>query len=204
MGAAGIIPARAGFTPPFGGEPGDAQDHPRSRGVYMVPPSSGHGGIGSSPLARGLPGAPPPARRHPRIIPARAGFTPSPATRAPGAWDHPRSRGVYVDGSPASQLVRGSSPLARGLPRPVARLPVAAGDHPRSRGVYGPPTEPLGREVMDHPRSRGVYGLSSGSLAMSIGSSPLARGLRSRLRRRDGEVGIIPARAGFTISAASC
>ena len=52
--ACGIIPARAGFTlletPPLAG----GGDHPRSRGVYLPPPSTLLGGGGSSPLARGL------------------------------------------------------------------------------------------------------------------------------------------------------
>ena len=74
-----IIPARAGFTHgriPHGGFQGD---HPRSRGVYagdviLLPVC-----VGSSPLARGLQvpgivGVPVHG-----IIPARAGFTETPA-----------------------------------------------------------------------------------------------------------------------------
>ena len=111
----GIIPARAGFTPPDRGPGGGLGDHPRSRGVYGLLLGLGAAGLGSSPLARGL---------HPnvvisaggsRIIPARAGFTcpAGPAMRWPR--DHPRSRGVYQSPKSQSAGTYGSSPLARGL-----------------------------------------------------------------------------------------
>mgnify|MGYP001675341032 CR=1 FL=1 len=50
------------------------------------------------------------------IIPARAGFTTSIASRALTARDHPRSRGVYAGLPRPVVRVMGSSPLARGLP----------------------------------------------------------------------------------------
>ena len=139
---AGIIPARAGFTPlPFT-RPYTLSDHPRSRGVYLLLTHPHPRSTGSSPLARGLPAVGADAGDLVRIIPARAGFTahapasPNPGTdhprsrgvydglvpagpvradRRPSQWDHPRSRGVYprLDPGPPSRL--GSSPLARGL-----------------------------------------------------------------------------------------
>ena len=72
----GIIPARAGFTW-RGRAPGTpARDHPRSRGVYGRSCRCGRRGSGSSPLARGLPSFILSVGSYPRIIPARAGFTP--------------------------------------------------------------------------------------------------------------------------------
>ena len=50
----------------------------------------------------------------------------------------------------------------------------------------------------DHPRSRGVYTDLRGLEGSPGGSSPLARGLRVSRRVRPAELGIIPARAGFT------
>ena len=50
----GIIPARAGFTPPSSPRPGRPSDHPRSRGVYEQVLRLDPSGDGSSPLARGL------------------------------------------------------------------------------------------------------------------------------------------------------
>ena len=110
-----IIPARAGFTPPPRTPPSGSRDHPRSRGVYWALDVSERGREGSSPLARGLPPGPPGARAGPRIIPARAGFTPRHHCQPRHAEDHPRSRGVYSGRGPTSSSAVGSSPLARGL-----------------------------------------------------------------------------------------
>ena len=73
--AAGIIPARAGFTVHLTMPSCPQKDHPRSRGVYGVWYRSSASIPGSSPLARGLhaPGLGVPGLRG--IIPARAGFT---------------------------------------------------------------------------------------------------------------------------------
>ena len=53
---------------------------------------------------------------------------------------------------------------------------------------------------MDHPRSRGVYATLSASPAPPPGSSPLARGLLKWAAEKLGVIGIIPARAGFTLA----
>ena len=52
--AAGIIPARAGFTQSGEGNEISGEDHPRSRGVYKPAQVVRAGFPGSSPLARGL------------------------------------------------------------------------------------------------------------------------------------------------------
>ena len=90
-----IIPARAGFTAPPVTTPDAKPDHPRSRGVYASDIRGMSDADGSSPLARGLraPATAPPAT--PRIIPARAGFTPGDHGLHRSLKDHPRSRGVY-------------------------------------------------------------------------------------------------------------
>ena len=93
--AAGIIPARAGFTWDAASSGNHTGDHPRSRGVYVISGWDNYVTAGSSPLARGLPAAEMPAHTHRRIIPARAGFTVIASKALPMAWDHPRSRGVY-------------------------------------------------------------------------------------------------------------
>ena len=49
-----IIPARAGFTSVTVPRGSASADHPRSRGVYSPPTPPNPGGVGSSPLARGL------------------------------------------------------------------------------------------------------------------------------------------------------
>ena len=195
--AARIIPARAGFTtrPVRFGR--CSADHPRSRGVYPGRVIRNSSLSGSSPLARGLHRSPVQQHDHPGIIPARAGFTPSPATTPTRASDHPRSRGVYDVDIVGGFVHCGSSPLARGLP-PTSQssthchriIPARAGFTPRG---YGP-----ARAREDHPRSRGVYGSVSPSRTMIAGSSPLARGLLAHPLPRPVSVRIIPARAGFT------
>ena len=52
--------------------------------------------------------------------------------------------------------------------------------------------------MADHPRSRGVYADVPRPPPFCAGSSPLARGLPFIERRYHEQVGIIPARAGFT------
>ena len=79
-GIAWIIPARAGFTLAAEAGGGLRTDHPRSRGVY-APVRSWPGALcGSSPLARGLHATGRYRDNRRGIIPARAGFTSSPAT----------------------------------------------------------------------------------------------------------------------------
>ena len=196
---AGIIPARAGFTPRKGGERRGRQDHPRSRGVYPMASYAQSWKSGSSPLARGLPLNREMLALSRRIIPARAGFThASRPGRSPGR-DHPRSRGVYSRVSDDELDAIGSSPLARGLPLHVLDAEGEGGIIPARAGFTQ-----LGRVPAhvsaDHPRSRGVYQSKYQDVYIKPGSSPLARGLHAHRLRHDVDVGIIPARAGFTLS----
>ena len=213
-----IIPARAGFTMTRILRPATSPDHPRSRGVYHATDTTISPRQGSSPLARGLPGA------------DLDGLL--------RQVDHPRSRGVYRPSAPLTGSPGGSSPLARGLPADRRRPRFRSRDHPRSRGVYTtsprgrPPrrgSSPLARGLpnahgthlrddgiiparagftwpgrrsepcrWDHPRSRGVYVEEFIAQAIGAGSSPLARGLPGGLSRERAPARIIPARAGFT------
>ena len=91
----GIIPARAGFTPPPASAPRPWSDHPRSRGVYALTFALLAMASGSSPLARGLRRNRDLAHGVLRIIPARAGFTHTIERKETTNADHPRSRGVY-------------------------------------------------------------------------------------------------------------
>ena len=192
-----IIPARAGFTlrPPAGRR--GVRDHPRSRGVYSNPTPPSAPEPGSSPLARGLPWRAAHVHQGDWIIPARAGFTCGSGRCAPGAPDHPRSRGVYRTFRCRGPRRRGSSPLARGLrfaaydgKADVGIIPARAGFTRPSPGKFPP--------HWDHPRSRGVYCARLRTGPGTVGSSPLARGLLLPAHRHGAEPGIIPARAGFT------
>ena len=156
---------------------GSIADHPRSRGVYDGAPLYVSAALGSSPLARGLPGAAVLPRITPRIIPARAGFTSCFPAHINPTWDHPRSRGVYHDILRPGEPFRGSSPLARGLRAFVDLVGDLLGIIPARAGFTW-----LGNSQCaangDHPRSRGVYGADMLALDVDVGSSPLARGLR--------------------------
>ena len=156
--------------------------------------------IGSSPLARGLHRDS--LRSHPRerhrIIPARAGFTGEEHGRVHRVRDHPRSRGVYYGGRKACVALPGSSPLARGLPPPLARAPRMRRIIP-ARAGFTRPRAGGHREAGDHPRSRGVYRVAERAAHWAGGSSPLARGLQRRGLLDRPRFRIIPARAGFTL-----
>ena len=195
-----IIPARAGFTGHTGHRSGAAQDHPRSRGVYTPGLKTSTCRHGSSPLARGLLDPPLDALATLGIIPARAGFTCWRAPRRPSPTDHPRSRGVYAHTRVIGTAREGSSPLARGLPLNV-RVPGGSLGIIPARAGFTHTEDPPSRLSRDHPRSRGVYALDAKTAADVAGSSPLARGLLFELSGPPLPVGIIPARAGFTVTA---
>ena len=111
------------------------------------------------------------------IIPARAGFTERHFTPRSWEWDHPRSRGVYPFRVVRSCRVLRIIPARAGFTVVVMHRWGNYGDHPRSRGVYAHHRDPAG-----------IHG----------GSSPLARGLLVNVSHPRLEIGIIPARAGFT------
>ena len=193
-----LIPARAGNTLSYFGGGNVHPAHPRSRGEHSNFPRFRLFDFGSSPLARGTHRhyqAPTPA---PRLIPARAGNTGSPAAQAPASPAHPRSRGEHLSGVLAYSNARGSSPLARGTRRRF---------HPRHRSVRLIPAR-AGNTIFDphnidspaaHPRSRGEH---PPVLVMPIsrpGSSPLARGTRVRKFFPKDRGRLIPARAGNTM-----
>ena len=162
--ASGIIPARAGFTARSPGRRRAGRDHPRSRGVYYLHTGRFLSGVGSSPLARGLPARRSVRHRLSGIIPARAGFTLRQLRRRRRQPDHPRSRGVYLASAAMVAGSGGSSPLARGLQGPACVGPAEAGIIPARAGFtwLGQPTLiPAG----DHPRSRGVYSGAAGALS---------------------------------------
>ena len=180
---AGIIPARAGFTPIGSGIRSNRSDHPRSRGVYNRASGMRPSHIGSSPLARGLRWISLSSKPRRGIIPARAGFTQCSISTRTMTADHPRSRGVYSTPLAASCAVTGSSPLARGLPH--ARTVRARGWRiiPARAGFTNRRWRPRSA-TQDHPRSRGVYYPYARIIVIPVGSSPLARGLRRPTRNR--------------------
>ena len=175
----GIIPARAGFTRRRICGALYCADHPRSRGVYVHQKGSGVRRQGSSPLARGLRIAEGLPNGCAGIIPARAGFT----SRFPAGCDD----------------YHGSSPLARGLPVSSMPMRVVGRIIPARAGFTRTPST-IAVFPRDHPRSRGVYPSLYTRVLGDLGSSPLARGLHVWREFVAATPGIIPARAGFTLS----
>ena len=157
---------------------------------------------GSSPLARGLLGDRVLVRRHVGIIPARAGFTRPGRPSNRGAWDHPRSRGVYCPDGGAGEVFLGSSPLARGLRTDASPSSASVRIIP-ARAGFTAASASRPRQRTDHPRSRGVYACQRARLSGEVGSSPLARGLHRPRPSGRTAAGIIPARAGFTSGGAA-
>ena len=177
------------------------QDHPRSRGVYVIIPTESGAGHGSSPLARGLLQCPPGLGGLLGIIPARAGFTGQSVGSPCAAADHPRSRGVYVGINDTWSWARGSSPLARGLHERRGQGSHSPGIIPARAGFTGAAAPP-GGPPPGPPRARGGVAAWSGRPDRDDGSSPLARGLHRPGVHGQEVPRIIPARAGFTMMTA--
>ena len=179
--------------------PGRSRDHPRSRGVYRPRPARTTGQP-DHPRSRGVYAclgselAP-----VVRIIPARARFTCGAVNFGLHATDHPRSRGVYQALDVMTDTAVGSSPLARGLPEVIVGRIGAAGIIP-ARAGFTQDWRRRARRRRDHPRSRGVYQPEETEAAYASGSSPLARGLPGPEPGERHQEGIIPARAGFTVT----
>ena len=195
----GLIPARAGTTVGVFAHGCFKRAHPRSRGDHLprtrrTPPPRG-----SSPLARG----PPKGFSKPWVtiglIPARAGTTSLEAVVFPDFGAHPRSRGDH----PLVVLVRfgraGSSPLARGPPLLEMRGESVQGLIPARAGTTGVAAGAPSR-CRAHPRSRGDHSGKPRAATRVNGSSPLARGPRNAQRTFDQKQGLIPARAGTTVT----
>ena len=176
-GAWRLIPARAGKTLWASPWPHDTQAHPRACGENGRGDEGGGGGEGSSPRVRGKRFGLGLGRALQRLIPARAGKTPSRRRAAPStAGSSPRVRG-----KPAS---------TRGRRRAPGLIPARAG-----KTWTRPPFPGAGGA---HPRACGENAECSARALTGYGSSPRVRG---KLRWRFllvGFPGLIPARAGKT------
>ena len=172
-----LIPARAGKTSGTvsRGPPGRA--HPRACGENAPHRGGRSMHEGSSPRVRGKLGRGLLLEVGDRLIPARAGKTPSVGrTRSPETA-HPRACGENQRGLEASLRAGGSSPARAGK---------------TLDGVGG------GEAVGAHPRACGENGQNAGKTFAEGGSSPRVRGKPPRARSASGRMRLIPARAGKT------
>ena len=193
----GLIPARAGTTACVALKFAGSRAHPRSRGDHGYGKAHYRSYGGSSPLARGPPCSGYWLDFRGGLIPARAGTTTRPCLQIPIRRAHPRSRGDHVARGRLERERAGSSPLARGPLRPIARDTRAVGLIPARAGTTSVLNAAF-KELGAHPRSRGDHPLPGNPSTPARGSSPLARGPLASLPWAWFGVGLIPARAGTT------
>ena len=176
-GALGLLPAYAGSTPGGAVATGGCGAHPRLRGEHPEPCPVLVICRGSSPLTRGAHGMPVDGPLATGLIPAYAGSTPGGAVATGGCGAHPRLRGEHQTSYSETVTLTGSSPLTRGAPVPVTRvpklfrlIPAYAGSTRPHRSFRLPPWA--------HPRLRGEHRRWGRSASTATGSSPLTRGAR--------------------------
>ena len=152
---------------------------------------------GSSPRARGTPQRCNYRVAHRRFIPASAGNTLRVRAVTLGLAVHPRERGEHGMAVSRASASAGSSPRARGTPRPSQSrcmqrrfIPASAGNTPAL------PAESRQRPV--HPRERGEHPVSTTCAPCSCGSSPRARGTRTAVAALHQHQRFIPASAENT------
>ena len=135
-----FIPASAGNTTRSSRPRRRMPVHPRERGEHVNSCSTAKHGYGSSPRARGTPGADRHGGAGLRFIPASAGNTIRASTSTPSRPVHPRERGEHFPSVDPVVVADGSSPRARGT-QDVSRdalvhhrfIPASAGNTPGPR-----------------------------------------------------------------------
>ena len=181
---------------------GARRAHPRSRGENDSTAHSRSKIAGSSPLARGKHITRRVVHLVCGLIPARAGKTQILTRQQRLSRAHPRSRGENPSMSAFTVGARGSSPLARGKRgrgldacQASRLIPARAGKTFSCAAAAA--------AAGAHPRSRGENQIAEVIAQMSPGSSPLARGKPGLLLHSRRGCGLIPARAGKTLSSPS-
>ena len=176
---------------------GPAPAHPRA-GVENTPRIPATASCcGSSPCGRGKRRRAVPGAAGQRLIPARAGKTPSPRQCPATSSAHPRAGGENSRTRLAISRPPGSSPRVRGKliirwqPKRAARLiPARAGKTT--------PSPPATCAVTAHPRACGENWTRASIIHPPKGSSPRVRGKPGRACPPGEGPGLIPACAGKT------
>ena len=156
-------------------------------------------GGGSSPRVRGKPptvGGTGPRRR---LIPARAGKTTTPAGKPASSAAHPRACGENPPGTGRPRSPVGSSPRVRGKLEALPAFPDEHGLIPARAGKTVCPFG-VGVGVGAHPRACGENDGRTLTGVAVPGSSPRVRGKLRLFEVIGGRRGLIPARAGKTMS----
>ena len=154
---------------------------------------------GSSPLVRGALPHPEAVLDRQGIIPARAGSTSTATIGDSITRDHPRSCGEHTLFSSLSFRAQGSSPLVRGALADFVYVRNGKGIIPARAGSTCKGFMHH-RHWRDHPRSCGEHRSATSRVRCATGSSPLVRGAPKYCDECGARVGIIPARAGSTVT----
>ena len=192
-----IIPARAGQTCSGSGSRRAGTDHPRACGANPQPAVHPCLPRASSPRVRGKPDASSRNGRSVRIIPARAGQTPSDVRVVGVSADHPRACGANPTGSRSPVSRSGSSPRVRGKRCAIGHQITNMRIIPARAGQTAS-VERRGRGQTDHPRACGANRGRAPRRDFERGSSPRVRGKQPSLGSCMLLSRIIPARAGQT------
>ena len=197
VGEHGLIPARAGKTPPSTAPSAVRGAHPRACGENGYPVDRIASTMGSSPRVRGKHTFNFHYRPNTRLIPARAGKTSSRYSSRVFGWAHPRACGENTHNVYFAQYRRGSSPRVRGKRNgaqhdgPRARLiPARAGKTRQGHLAW--------TTCRAHPRACGENQSSYLLQSSGLGSSPRVRGKPMYTTCYTLCKRLIPARAGKT------
>ena len=195
----GLIPARAGKTSTRYRPLGVGTAHPHAGGENKDGVIDRLSIGGSSPRGRGKLLADGRAGPCDRLIPARAGKTSAHSRMSRPSRAHPRSGGENMTKLTGFAAAPGSSPRGRGKPdvavfllEAVRLIPARAGKT-ESRGD-------LDACLGAHPRAGGENHIRRCSRSPAAGSSPRGRGKRTGNGIRQLVPGLIPARAGKTVT----
>ena len=194
-----LIPARAGKTfVHLGGHPG-RKAHPRAGGENPAEGTDRELDAGSSPRGRGKRGRESPRCGHGRLIPARAGKTSRGGANRRELTAHPRAGGENSARRLRLLLSQGSSPRGRGKPMSRAWRCGPDGLIPARAGKTFVILSCSWRSTA-HPRAGGENSSPIALRADVQGSSPRGRGKLCVMTCPTDLKGLIPARAGKTLS----
>ena len=176
---------------------GSTRAHPRVCGENIDCAYYPHGETGSSPRVRGKLGGQARVDVGLRLIPACAGKTPTPTSRAAIGRAHPRVCGENVLLHPRCAGLRGSSPRVRG--KRLVQLGGGAGERliPACAGKTFPWDSSVS-QPWAHPRVCGENPQIGPASSAIEGSSPRVRGKPPGGRRGRPRPWLIPACAGKT------
>ena len=196
-GTPGLIPARAGKTPPWQQCEGRTWAHPRACGENPGNEEHRTRIRGSSPRVRGKLVHTSSCKSNSGLIPARAGKTLETRTELRKPRAHPRACGENRAFSSRLMRETGSSPRVRGKPTNLIRagdliglIPARAGKTRRSNSGL--------RMHRAHPRACGENSYHPLNISEKVGSSPRVRGKLQVFTTSLPHGGLIPARAGKT------